>query len=122
MNKEFPGMVLLKNPSAPFSHGYEAETDVSPFLTSERATSYQSFIGVLHWMVEIRRIDMITKVLILSPHLAMPREGHLSTVFHIFGYLEGKHNTTLVFYPTYPTINQEKFNTVNWFDLCSGAN
>ena len=40
-NKEFPGMVLPKNLSAPFPRGYEAETDVSPVLTGERANSYQ---------------------------------------------------------------------------------
>ena len=85
MNKEFPGMALTKNPSSPFPRGYEAETDVSPVLTGERDTSYQSFIGVLRWMDELGRIDMITKVSMLLSHLAMPREGHLSTVFHIFG-------------------------------------
>ena len=57
----------------------------------------------------------------LLSHLSMPREGHLSTVFHIFGYLEGKHNTTLVFDPTYPTINQEQFNTVDWGNFYSGS-
>ena len=68
-------------------------------------------------MVELGRIDMINEVSMLSSHLAMPKEGHLSTVFHIFGYLEGKHNTTMVFDPTYPTINQEQFITVNWGDF-----
>ena len=87
MNKEFPGMVLPKNPPAPFPRGYEAKTDVSPVLTAEQATSYQSFIGVLRWMVELGRIDMITEASMLLSYLEMPREGHLSTVFHIFGYL-----------------------------------
>ena len=72
-------------------------------------------------MVQLGRIDMITEVLMLSPHLAMPRKGDLSTVFHIFGYLEGKYNTTLVFDPIYPTTNQEQFNTFNWGDVYSGA-
>ena len=121
MNKEFPGMVLPKNSSAPFPRGYEAETDVSPVLAGELATSYHSSIGVLRWMVELGRIDMITKVSMLSSHLAMPREGHLSTLFHIFGYLEEKHNTTFVFDTTYPTINQELFNTADWDDFYSVA-
>ena len=51
INKELPGMVLPKNLSAPFPCGYEAETDISPVFTGEQATSYQSFIGVLHWIV-----------------------------------------------------------------------
>ena len=57
----------------------------------------------------------------LLSHLEMPREGHLSTVFHIFGYLEGKHNATLVFDPTHPIINQGEFNTVDWGGFYSGA-
>ena len=44
-----------------------------PFLTSELAIRYQSFIGVLRWMVEIGRIDMITKMSMLSSHLEIPR-------------------------------------------------
>ena len=72
-------------------------------------------------MVELARIDMITEVSMLSSYLEIPREGNLSTVFHISGYLEGKHNTTLVFDPTYPTINQEQFNIVDWVDFYSGA-
>ena len=73
MKKEFSGMFLLKNLSAPFRRGYEAETDVSPVLTGEPATSYQSFIGVLRWMVELGRIETITEVSMLSSHLEIPR-------------------------------------------------
>ena len=72
-------------------------------------------------MVEVGKIDMITEVSMLLSHLAIPRKGHLSTVFHIFVYLEGKHNTTLVFDTTYPTITQEQFNTVDWGDFYSGS-
>ena len=76
-------MVLPKNPSAPFPSGYEAETYISSVIAGERATSYQSFIGVLRWTVDLRRIEMITEMLMLSSHLEMPRAGHISTVFFI---------------------------------------
>jgi hypothetical protein len=35
---------------------------VSPELTPEQANYYLSLIGILHWMVEIGRVDMITEV------------------------------------------------------------
>jgi hypothetical protein len=55
--------------------------------------------------VELGRINIITKVLELSTFLAMPYEGHLEAVFHIFNYLEKQHNSRIVFDPSYPTIN-----------------
>ena len=45
--------------------------DVSPELGHEDASFYQSQIGVLRWMVEMGRIDIITEVLLLASHLTM---------------------------------------------------
>jgi hypothetical protein len=39
----------------------------------------------------------------------MPREGHLEAVFHIFNYLEKRHNSRIVFDPGYPTIDMTAF-------------
>jgi hypothetical protein len=58
-------------------------------------------IGGLRWAVELGRIDMCTKVLLLSHHLALPCIGHLETVYHIFAYLQKKHNKlSILFDPT----------------------
>jgi Reverse transcriptase (RNA-dependent DNA polymerase) len=78
---------------APWPTDYVCETDVSPELTPEQANYYQSLIGILHWMVEIGRVDMITEVSKLASHMALPREGHLDAVFHIFGWLKRKHGS-----------------------------
>ncbi|KAI2499840.1 hypothetical protein MHU86_14657 [Fragilaria crotonensis] len=43
--------------------------------------------------------------------LAIPREGHLNAVFHIFNYLEKQHNARIVFDPSYPTIDMMMFKT-----------
>lgn len=45
----------------------------------------------------------------LSSFLAMPRAGHLVAVFHIFAYLEKKHNAQMIFDPTYPDIDMRNF-------------
>jgi hypothetical protein len=57
--------------------GYLAELDASPELNPQEANYFQSQIGILRWMVEIGRVDIITEVSVLSSHLALPREGHL---------------------------------------------
>ena len=50
----------------------------------------------------------------MSSHLALPREGHLDQVLHIFAYLKKYHNTEMVFDPSDPVIDEEKFNKKDW--------
>ena len=57
---------------------------------------------------------MITEVSLLASQLANPREEHLDTVFHIFAYLKNKHNSRMVFDPTYPEINMSVFKKCDW--------
>jgi hypothetical protein len=82
-----------------------AELDDSPELDPEKANFYQSQIGILRWCVEIGRIDCIAEVSILSSYSAMPREGHLDTVMHIWGYIKHRHNSRMIFDPSYPEID-----------------
>jgi hypothetical protein len=70
----------------PFLMGYEPELDKTPTLDPDRATYYQSIIGIMRWMCKIGRIDITTEVLLLSSHLAYPREGHLDAALHIMLY------------------------------------
>ena len=41
--------------------------------------------------------------------MAMPREGHMDAVFHVFAYLKAIHNLGMVFDPTYPSIDNTNF-------------
>ena len=50
----------------------------------------------------------------LSLHLALPREGHLKEVFHIFAYLKKHHNTEMVFDPSDPVIDEFAFKRKDW--------
>jgi len=61
-------------------------------------------------MVELGRVDIITEVSTLASHMAMPREGHLDALFDVFCYLKRKHNSRLVFDPTYPDIDSSVFD------------
>ena len=72
-------------------------------------------------MIELGRIDMITEVLILSSFIASPRRGHLEAVFHIFAYLDNKHNARMIFDPTYPEIEMSDFKEQNWNFFYSSA-
>ena len=73
-----------------------------------------SQIGVLRWMVELGRVDIITEVSMLAPQLANPREGHLEAVYRIYAYLDNKHNSRMVFDPTYTEIDMSFSKECNW--------
>ena len=88
--KEYNSKTLKKRAGAPFIPRYKPELDLSPELNSTKSQYYQSLICILQWMIEISRIDMITEVNMMASHVAMPKEGHLENIFHIFAYLKNK--------------------------------
>ena len=63
--------------------GYDPELDTSPELDPDAASYYLTIIGILRWMVELGRIDIITKVSLLSSHVALPRGGHMEAAVHV---------------------------------------
>ena len=60
------------------------------------------------------RVDICLGVSMMSSHMAMPREGHLEQVFHIFSYLKKYHNTELVFDQSDPVIDKSKYEEKDW--------
>ena len=77
----------------PFPTDYDPDLDTTVELDEEQATCYQSQTGILHWIVELGRIDIATDVSMLTSQVALPRKGHLQTVFHICAYLCRQYST-----------------------------
>jgi hypothetical protein len=63
--ENFGGRKLSKQASAPWPTDYVAEFDTSRELDSTLAWYYQLQIGVLHWMVELGRVDISVNVSII---------------------------------------------------------
>jgi hypothetical protein len=82
--KTFNGRKLLKKAPTPFENDYRPEMDTTPELNAAQANYYQSQIGVLRWMVELGRVDIITETSLLASQTAMPREGHLDAMLRMF--------------------------------------
>jgi hypothetical protein len=57
----------------------------------------------------------------LSSYLAQPREGHLDAVFRIFAYLKAHDRSKLVFDPSTPNIDAQRFIKYDWEDFYRGA-
>jgi hypothetical protein len=88
--------------TTPFRRDYRPELDMSVELGDEEASFFQSQIGILQWMVEISRVDIITEVSMLASCVMAPMAGHpkqYSTCLHIW-----KRNTIRVLYYSIPHI------------------
>ena len=67
--------------------GYDPELDTSSELYPDAASHFLTIMGNIRWMIELERIDIITKVSLLSSHVALPREGHLEAVVHVMAHV-----------------------------------
>jgi uncharacterized membrane protein len=101
---ESNGFKLPSKAPTPLMPKYSLEIDVSSELKPELANYYQSLVGVIRWIIEIGRLDITAEVSMLAAHMALPREWHLYAVFTVFAYLKQKHNSQLIFDPTYPKL------------------
>ena len=68
----------------------------------------------MRWSVEIRRIDILLEVSLLSSHLALPRFLHLQAVYRIFRYLKQVPKRKLYVDPTKPSISEDIFKSFDW--------
>ena len=101
----------------PLSSGYRPELDTSPELTAEGLQRYQELIGILHWAVELGRVDIFLETALMSTHLALQRRGHLEQLHHIFGYLKVNPKRKLFFDPQHPNIDERAFKEHDWYEF-----
>jgi hypothetical protein len=111
------GHKLRTGAHRPMRADYCPEIDITPILSTALASYYQGLIGVLRWMCELGRIDILSEVSMLSSHNALPREGHLEAVLDIFAYLEKHQFAAIVFDDDLPIIDERQFKQVDWSDI-----
>jgi hypothetical protein len=102
----------------PMRTDYHPAEDTRAELDAEGLGCYQELIGgVLRWAVEIGRLDILLEVSLLSSHLALPREGQLEQVYHIFAYLKHGSQRRIYLDPLYPSISESHFQAYDWTDF-----
>ena len=80
----------------------------------DKASYYQSLIGILRWVVKLGQIDICCEVSMMATCVALPRYGHLNALYRIFGYLKTHHNAKMVFDPSHPRIDDNAFPDKDW--------
>ena len=111
------GKKLATKASSPLAAGYRLELDQTPELSDSDLTYYQGLIGVLRWICELGRIDILLPVSLMSRYLVAARSGHFDQVFHIFAYLKLHEKSTLVFDDTEPWVDEDAFHTADWSEF-----
>jgi hypothetical protein len=76
------GEKLPYKATTPLSSGYRPEIDVSPELGETDASHFHSLVGVLWWIVELRKVDINVEVSMMSSQLALLWVGHLKEICH----------------------------------------
>ena len=115
------GRRLCGRYSTPMSSNYRPELDYTPFLDDKAANYYMELIGILRWLVELGRIDIMVDVSLLSSYTMQPRMGHLDQVFHIFGYLKRNKRATIVFDESRVDWDETSFERHDWTEFYRGA-
>ena len=106
--RECSVLVKYSNKTAkhPFSsQPYRPELDITELCNEEQVQFYQSLVGVMRWLCEIGRLDILTETSLLSTYLACPRVGHLHQALYVFRYLKDHKRSKVVFDPRYVNIN-----------------
>ena len=105
----------------PLKSGYRPELDTSQELKQDGLQRYQELIGMLRWAVELGRVDILLEMALMSTHLALPRQGHLEQLYHIFGYLKAHPKRNLFFDPQHPKVDERAFKEYDWYDFYRDA-
>lgn len=108
------GLKLPKRAASPLTPGYAPELDQTGELDDDDHSWYMGLIGVLRWIVELGRVDICVDVTKMSSFMAMPRQGHLEQVLHIFAYLKAAPKHWMVFDDTEPSIDERRFLQCDW--------
>ena len=74
-----------KTAEHPFSsQSYRPELDTTEESDDDQVQFYQSLVGIMRWLCEIRRLDILTETSLLSMYLSSPQIGHLHQALHVF--------------------------------------
>ena len=79
---------LPKRAATPIAGGYRSELDSSKELNHRQISFYQGLIGILRWIRELGRIDIVMPTILLSSYMISPSKAHLEQALYVFAYLK----------------------------------
>ena len=119
--EDYGCMMLSTTAKTPLASGYRPEIDATPELDPKEQNYYQGLVGILRWICELGRLDIIMPVSLMSRYLAQARKGHLLQIFHIFAYLKKYGKSMLVMDDTVPYFERSRFADCDWGEFYPDA-
>ena len=93
---------------------------MSPELGRYEAAYFQSFIGVLWWIVKLGHAELTMETSDTASIMALTHKGHIKVIFQIFAFLKNKYNAVMVFHPTERDINESQLYNEDWSAIAHG--
>ena len=110
-----------KSVSTPLATGYRPKCNDSRELDNEEQNCCQSLAGMLRWLAELGRLDMLHPVSLMSRCLAQACIGHVNQVSRIFACLKNCGKSKIVMDPTSPVADESRFQKCDWTECCPDA-
>jgi hypothetical protein len=79
---------IIPEAKSPMSAEYHPEMDETPLLGPAGVSLYRGLIGSANWMITLGRFDIAYATSAMARFSTCPREGHVSAVKRIFGYVK----------------------------------
>ena len=99
-----------KKAKTPFTSAtYRPELDETEFCNPELITLYQNITGILRWICELGRMDILLESSLLAQYMVNPRIGHLTQSLNLMHYLKLHDRSWIVFDPSKFDIEWEPF-------------
>ena len=76
---------------------------------------------MLRWAFELGRVDILLETWMMSTHLALPRQGHLEQLYHMFAYLKANPKQKFYLDPQHPQVDERSFESYDWYDFDQDA-
>lgn len=77
----------FKEFDTPISQDYHSEEDTTPLCNINEHAIFRLLIGSANWCITLGQYDIMFAVNNLAQYSVAPRQGHLSHLLRIFGYL-----------------------------------
>jgi hypothetical protein len=106
LSRTFP---TYKTPMSEVTH---PELDESPLLNASDHAKFRSIVGCANWLITLGRFDIAYATNQYSRFAHAPRQGHLTGMIRVFGYLKQFNKGKIMIDPNYP--NHEQFQMVDY--------
>ena len=106
----------------PMAENYHPENDESPLLDEINHTKFRAMIGSGNWAITLGRIDINYAISSLARFSMAPREGHITAIKRVFGYLKKFPKGKIIIDKNYPDYSNFTItNHDNWKEFYPDA-